>query len=398
MSNSINRRRFLRRGFAGAAGTVIFSGSLVADETGTQEKNIVYRTLGKTGLKVPVVSFGVMRADSPELCKAAYENGINFFDTANGYQNGNNETMLGNLFKNWPRSSFIVETKIRPAGVTRDGLPTNQTTAESFLESFNISLSRLQVEYVDILLIHDVSKPDLLKHKPLISALSRVKKEKKTRFIGFSTHNNMAGMLEAAAELEMWDVVVASYNFRIPNVDEMNKAISKAAQAGIGIIAMKTLAGGGFLDKEKTKPMNTSAAIKWALSNPNISAAIPGMTTFDHLVSNLKVLADPVLTEAEKKDLLAIAKEPGMFCRDCKQCLASCPFNLPIPDLMRAYMYAYGYSNLKMAYELLGQLGTGITPCVNCKECTVNCSNNFNVREKITDVSRIVGIPADLIT
>jgi len=397
MSNSISRRRFLRRGLAGAAGTVMFSGSLVRGETGTQEKKILYRTLGKTGLKIPVVSFGVMRADSPGLCKAAYDNGINFFDTANGYQNGNNETMLGNLFKEWPRSSFMVETKIRPAGVGRDGLPTSQTTSEAFLESFNISLSRLQVEYVDILLIHDVSNPELLKHKPLVSALSRLKKEKKTRFIGFSTHNNMAGMLEAAAESDMRDVVVASYNFRTSKLDEMDKALRKAAEAGIGIIAMKTLAGGGFMDKEKTKPMNTSAAIKWALSNPDVSAAIPGMTAFDHLTSNLKLLADPVLTDLEKQDLLAMAKEPGMFCTSCKQCLASCPFNLPVPDLMRAYMYAYGYSNLRMAYELLGELGTGITPCVNCKECTVKCSNGFDVREKIADVSRIVGIPTDLI-
>ena len=57
-------------------------------------------------MKVPVISFGVMRADNPNLCKAAYEKGIKLFDTANGYQNGNNETMLGNLLKDYPRNSF----------------------------------------------------------------------------------------------------------------------------------------------------------------------------------------------------------------------------------------------------------------------------------------------------
>ena len=394
---NINRREFLSRGIAGAAGAMMFSGRISAAEPGKQDKQIVYRILGKTGLKVPVVSFGVMRADSPALCKAAYENGINFFDTANGYQGGNNETMLCNIFKDLPRNSFIVETKVKPAGVGRDGLPTSQTTTEDFLGKFNTSLSRLKLDYVDILHIHDVSNPELLNHKPLLDALARLKKEKKIRFAGFSTHNNMAGVIAAAAQSSYWDVILTSYNFRIKNIEELNQAISKAAEAGIGIIAMKTMAGGGFMDKEKTKPINVTAALKFVLSNPNIHTTIPGMTTFDHLTNNLKVLADPALTEQEKQDLIAMASEPGMFCQNCEQCLTACPLNLPVPDLMRAYMYAYGYSNLQMAYQLLGELGTGASPCINCDECNVQCTSSFNVREKIADVSRLVNIPADLI-
>ena len=85
-------------------------------------------------MKVPVISFGVMRADNPNLCKAAYEKGIKLFDTANGYQNGNNEIMLGNLFKDYPRNSFYLATKVKPAGIDREGKPSDQTTAEDFLE------------------------------------------------------------------------------------------------------------------------------------------------------------------------------------------------------------------------------------------------------------------------
>jgi predicted aldo/keto reductase-like oxidoreductase len=337
-----------------------------------------------------------MRADSPGLCKAAYENGINFFDTANGYQGGNNEKMLGNIFKDLPRSSFMVETKIKPAGVGRDGLPTDQTTEEDILGKFDITLSRLQLEYVDIILIHDVSNPELLKHKPLLSALTRLKKEKKTRFVGFSTHGNMPAVINAAASTDFWDVIITSYNFMLNNIDEMNNALKKANEAGIGIVAMKTMAG-GFKDKERTKPVNATIALKWALSNPNVHATIPGMTTFDHLANNLKVLADPVMNDQEKQELLAMRSEPGLFCLNCRKCLSECQLNLPVPDIMRAFMYAYGYSNLRMAYELLGELGTGASPCINCTECTVNCTNGFNVREKITDVSRLVSIPADLI-
>jgi hypothetical protein len=116
----INRRGFIRTGITGAAGIVALSPSLIAAASSGQQKDIIYRTLGKTGMKIPVISFGVMRADNPNLCKAAYEKGIKLFDTANGYQNGNNETMLGNLLKDFPRNSFFLATKVKPIGVDRE--------------------------------------------------------------------------------------------------------------------------------------------------------------------------------------------------------------------------------------------------------------------------------------
>jgi succinate dehydrogenase/fumarate reductase-like Fe-S protein len=64
---------------------------------------------------------------------------------------------------------------------------------------------------------------------------------------------------------------------------------------------------------------------------------------------------------------------------------------------MRAYMYAYGYSDTKMAHSLLSELGTGANPCGNCTECLVNCTKKFNVREKIMDISRLVNVPADFL-
>jgi predicted aldo/keto reductase-like oxidoreductase len=395
--SQLNRRGFLKTGITGAAGVIAFSPVLASEPDAKQDKKILFRTLGKTGIKVPVVSFGVMRSDNPNLLKAAYDNGITLFDTANGYQNGNNETMIGNLFKGIPRNSFIIQTKVKAAGVGNDGLPTDKTTAEDFLASFNVSLSRLQMDYVDFLFIHGVSSPQLLEHKPILSALQKLKKDGKTRFIGFSTHSNMATVISAAAGSGNWDVICTSYNYKLPNIDEMNASLKKANDAGIGIVAMKTLAGGGFIDKEKTKPLNTAAALKWVLSNPDIHTAIPGMTSFDHLDINLKVLADITMTGQEKNDLLIANAEPGLFCSGCTKCLPACPFNLPVPDLMRAYMYAYGYSDPSMAYSLLGELGAGSAPCSNCETCRVICSRNFNVKEKISDISRLVNVPSDFI-
>lgn len=395
--SKFNRRGFLKTGITGAAGIMAFSPALASREASLQEKKIVYRTLGKTGLKVPVVSFGVMRADNPNLCKAAYEKGITLFDTANGYQNGNNEVMLGNLLKNYPRKSFILATKVKPIGVSREGVPSAQTTAEDFLAKFQTSLDRLQMDYVDILYIHDIRNPELLEYKPIIDAIKKLKKEGKTKFIGFSTHANMASVISAAAATKTWDVILTTYNFKLDNIAEMDAALKKANDAGIGIVAMKTISGGGFLDKEKTKPINSTAAIKWALSNTNVHTTIPGMTAFDQLDLNVKILEDITLNDQEKKDILIASAEQGLFCTGCSKCLSTCPLNLPVPDLMRAYMYAYGYSNPAMAYDLLGELGAGSSPCTDCQSCKVKCTNNFNVKEKIADISRLVDVPADFI-
>ncbi len=394
---NINRRGFLRTGIAGAAGIVALRPSFVSGAASNQQKDIISRTLGKTGMQIPVISFGVMRADNPNLCKAAYEKGIKLFDTANGYQNGNNETMLGNLLKDYPRDSFYLATKIKPAGVDREGKPSDLTTAEDFLSKFNTSLSRLKMDYVDILYVHDIRNPELLDYKPIINTAKNLKKEGKTKAIGFSTHANEPVVIDAAANTDSWDVILTAYNFKQTYITELNNAIKKASKAGIGIIAMKTMAGGGFLDKEKTKPINSTAALKWALSNPDVTTTIPGMTDFDQLDLNIKILADISITDQEKKDLLIASAEKGLYCTGCATCLNVCPMNLPVPDLMRAYMYAYGYSNPAMAHSLLGELGTKDNPCKECSSCKVECTKHFDIREKIADISRLVNVPEDFL-
>jgi predicted aldo/keto reductase-like oxidoreductase len=394
---NLNRRGFLRTGIAGAAGIVALSPSLVSAAAAEPQKDIIFRTLGKTGMKVPVISFGVMRADNPNLCKAAYEKGIRFFDTANGYQNGNNEIMLGNLLKDYPRNSFYLATKVAADGVDRDGKPTEKTTAEAFLAKFTTSLSRLKMDYVDILYIHGVSSPELLEYKPILDTLKKLKKDGKIKFMGFSTHKNEAVLVEAAAASGNWDVVLTSYNFKQTYINELNIAIKKASAAGIGIVAMKTMAGGGFLDKEKTKPINSTAALKWVLANPDVHTAIPGMTDFDQLDLNVKIMSDISITDAEKKDLVIASAEKGLYCTGCTKCIPACRMNLPVPELMRAYMYAYGYSNPAMAYSLLEELGTNDNPCRECDVCNVECTKKFNIKDKITDISRLVNVPSDFL-
>jgi predicted aldo/keto reductase-like oxidoreductase len=393
----MRRRTFLRSGLAGAAGLAVLDKTALAAQTADSNK-IIYRTLGKTGLKVPVVSFGVMRSDNSALVKTAYEAGVKLFDTAHGYMNGRNEEMLGNLFTSIPRDSFIIATKVGPAGVDRqNGMPTRDTTAEDFLSKFEISLTRLRMSYVDILYMHGIDSINVLRHKEIVDAMLDLKKKGKVRFIGVSTHKNEPVIMKAMAEDGIWDVVLTAYNFKQTYRDEMDSALQVATDAGIGIVAMKTLAG-GFLDKEKTKPVNAQAALKWALANPNVHTTIPGITAFEHLTSDLQVMTDITLTSVEKEELMAAESSMGLYCNACSTCMPGCRKNLPIPEIMRAYMYAYGYGNLSMASELLAQMAVEADPCTGCDVCTAQCVKGFDVRNKISDIARLKNVPYDLIT
>jgi predicted aldo/keto reductase-like oxidoreductase len=121
------------------------------------------------------------------------------------------------------------------------------------------------------------------------------------------------------------------------------------------------------------------------------------MTEFDHLDTDIRLMTDITITDSEKQDLIIASSETGLYCTQCTNCLQQCRRKLPVNDLMRAYMYAYGYSNPKMAFSLLSELGTGADPCGDCNVCNVNCTQRFNIRGKITDISRLVSVPEDFL-
>jgi predicted aldo/keto reductase-like oxidoreductase len=368
-------------------------------ESKEKKQKMIHRTLGKTGLKLPIVSMGVMNADNPKLVQAALDAGIVHLDTAHYYQRGRNEEMVGKVVKGRPRDSYVVATKVPgDRGDRKTGLFTKETKADSFIEKFELSLKRLGLEYVDILYLHSVVKRGAVLFEPLMNAMVKLKKAGKTRFIGVSTHRNEPEVLRAAADSKVYDVVLIAYNFMQPHLDDMHSAMAYAAKAGLGIVAMKTQAG-VYWDKEKQKQINMKAALKWALQNKHIHTSIPGFTTFDQMNLDLSVMDDLSLTAKEKTDL-KLGKKLGMtglYCRQCDRCLGQCGKNLDIPTLMRSYMYAYGYKKPALAADTLQAMDLSTLPCNNCNTCNVQCTMGFDVRNKIMDIARIKQVPQDFL-
>lgn len=401
--SSINssRREFLKKGLAGLAGISVFSlpdmkaGNPGKPQEPLQEKKVIYRTLGKTGIKLPIVSMGALNANNPELVRAALDAGIVLLDTAHSYQQGRNEEMIGQVLKSRPRDSYVILTKAQGDHLDwKTGFFTKGTRAESFVKKFEISLKRLGLDYVDIFCLHSVGTREALLFEPLLSAMIKFKKEGKTRFIGVSTHRSEPEVLNAAVDNRVHDVVITAYNFLQPHREEMSTALTRAARAGLGIVAMKTQAG-VYWDKERKHQINMKAALKWVLKNENIHTAVPGFSTFEQMNLDLSVMEDLTLTPTEKADL-KLGQESrftGLYCRQCGKCLSQCRKNLDIPLLMRSYMYAYGYRNLALAAQTLEGLRLPGFPCQDCGTCHVQCTMEFNVRNKIFDIARIKDIP-----
>ena len=395
---ALGRRSFLKTSLTGLAAVGAVPAAVKAAALGTEApaaaKPIV-RTIGRTGLKVPVVSMGVMNADNPAVVQAALETGIVMFDTAHGYQRGRNEQMIGEVVKGRPRDSYMIATKV--PGPQRDRTLQGLDAAaleKAFLDKFDLSLQRLGLDHVEILYLHNNTAREDVLNPAILSALDKAKKSGKARFIGTTTHGNEPAVIRATVEAKVYDVVLTAYNFRQDHREEVRKAVAEAAAAGVGVVAMKTQAG-AYWDKEKLQPINMRAALKWVLNDPNVATAIPGFTTFDQLKEDWSVVADIALTPQDLKDLHFGEQVAGLYCQQCVQCLAGCQKGLPIPDLMRGYMYAYGYRNLQAAHELVGSLDMPGDACGSCASCTAVCAKGFDLADRVRDIGRLRAVPGD---
>jgi len=397
--NMVGRRDFMKTSLAGFGGIFFLSAvdqrpeEKLIDVKGKKQK-LVYRTLGRTGLKLPVINMGVMNSDNPNLIRTALDSGIVLLDTAHAYMQGRNEEVIGTVIKGRARDSYMIGSKVSLPQDRTTGRYSDGATEAEFLKKLDLSLKRLGIDHVDILYNHNVSHRESASYEPVLNAMAKARKAGKFRFSGITTHTNEPEVIHAAVDTKFYDVILTAYNYQQKHVAEVRDAIARAARAGVGIVGMKAIRGGY---RQTPSVRSSAAALKWVLQDPNVHTIVPGFTTFDQLEVDLAVMEDIRLNDAEKKDLQKEASLPGLYCQGCRECLGQCVARLPIPDLMRAYMYVYDYRNLAMAQDLVLSLGLPSGVCGECDLCPVKCSSGFKVKEKMRDIVRVREIPTEFI-
>jgi uncharacterized protein len=398
-----NRREFLKKSIIGLSGVAILPGAISTKVHGTLTRTIVpelpVRLLGRTGIKTPLISMGAAEASSPGFVRAAYEAGVKLFFSATYYGEGKNEQLVGEGLRGLPRESFVIGTAVPSDNLdNRTGIFKTPFNADAYLRKADGSLKRFGLDNVDFFLFPYAGKKETVLNEGVLKALETLKKQGKTRFVGIASHSDTEEALKAATEAGTYDVAMISYNYKINNKDSLNSVIAGAAKAGMGIVAMKTMAGGG---RDKSEPpTNTDAILKWVLQNENIASIVSGMSSIEQMQQNLAMIRNLKMSEQELKDLnlAALDSEQSLYCLQCRQCIPQCPHNLDIPTAMRSYMYAYGYRNTQQAWYTLEDAGLPDKPCENCGSCNVKCTVRFDIKNKIQDISRLRDVPKDFLS
>ena len=382
MKSNSSRRDFLYAGLAlpvaGLASTAGFGKATVQTSLPpslASTPKLTYRTIGKTGLKVTSVGFGCMVTSDASVIDRASDIGINYFDTARGYQHGNNERMVGAALKK-KRKDVVLSSK--SGGRTKD----------SALSDLDTSLRELGTDYLDIWYLHGRDKasdaPD-----ELFEAQQIAKKQGKIRFAGLSTHN-AKDMIPFLVQKGALDVVLVTYNFAMDK--SMDASIEQASNAGIGVVAMKVMAG-GFRAVKPEEPLYLKlkkdgamlAALKWVLKNPKVDTTIPSMTDMDQLEENLRAMAEPY-SQVEEKLLARRLEQIGpLYCRMCHECEGTCAQRLPVANLLRYLTYAEGYGQFSLGREHFLALPAEVTSvrCQDCVSCTVTCPFGVKVSSRL---------------
>jgi len=390
----INRREFIGKTAMGLASTGMALPLWKSTSAGQDHQDkIIYRILGRTKLRIPVISFGVMNSDSQALIRRAIEKGVNHLDTAWGYLRGNSELAIGKtLEEDKSRDKVYIATKMRFARdsdknifVSKGSAREPAATAENLLSQLGVSLKRLRTDYIDILYIHSCYSPEMATYEPLMKGLLKAKESGKARFIGVSTHRNEPDVIRAAVDVGIYDVILTAFNIVQKHKDDVKKAIQYAASKDVGIIAMKAH-GGVRLNQDSNAEINHEAALKWVLNDQNVCTTIPGMTTFEQLDFNIRVMNNLALTAAEQRELQLTSMLKGtLYCQNCRSCIPTCSNRVEIPNLMRAYMYTEGYGNLIQAQMTVEELPKkrGINICQECSSCTASCQHGINIDSRV---------------
>jgi predicted aldo/keto reductase-like oxidoreductase len=400
----MKRRNFIAKGLTGITGALAFShfeckgaADKKADEV--KKHKLVYRTLGKTGIKLPIVSMGTVDATSEAVVRAALDAGISHIATAQYYARGQVEEFLGRVIKNYKRENIILATGVISQPLDwKSGTFSPDTDVAKFENDFEGSLKRMDIDYVDIFYLPFTGKKEAVNFEPLMKAMEKIKKAGKARFLGIGTHSFVPEAVRAAADTGFYDVVMLAYNFQIKDIEERKAAVAYAASKGMGIVAMKTITGESYFNTNiQTPASNPRAALKWVLQNENIHTAVPGITSFDQLETDLSVMADLTLTPEEKKylELVRLDDKNSLFCQGCGSCLKQCQSAPDIPTLMRCYMYVYGYRDLAAAVRNLESIKDNPIACANCSSCKVKCASGFNIKERVLDIIRLRDFPSE---
>ncbi len=371
---------------------------------------MLYRTLGKTGIKLSVLGYGtkylpenesngkrwISIDNSIKTMHRSFELGVNHIDTSYIYNNGLSETAISQALKNWQDKVYL-GTKTPTKLIKKPG------DYRKYLEE---QLSRLNVDYIDFYYFGQVDYQTFLlidKKTNWIKEAKKAQEEGLIKHIGLS-FNAPPEEMKLMVDMKLFSVISCAYNL----LNRKNSiAIEYAANKGVGIIAAKPLAGGKIVllpDKFRTEIKcsarnNVELGLSFAIGNPHITATLSSMKNLEMVEENIFYTANSTpITEEELKKINnymdEIQEKADNICTGCKYCLP-CPQEVNIPYIFGLYIDHRIYELKDYACQMYGDLetnpdisGKNALSCFQCGLCLQKCPHNIEISTQLKEAHK----------
>ncbi len=372
--------------------------------------NIKLSGLGLGMMRLPVINGNDAKIDenaAEEMIAYAIEHGINYFDTAWGYHNGESERVAGKILSKYQRDSYYLASKF--PGYDNSNMP-------KVKEIFEEQLKKCQTEYFDFYLFHNVYEgniEDYLDSKfGILEYLLEQKKNGRIRHLGFSCHGEidvMKKFLDAYGE--HMEFCQLQLNYMDWHFQKCEQKAALCTESEIPIWVMEPLRGGKLcnLSEEMVSELHTMRteeeipawAFRFLQSIPNVTMVLSGMSSIDQLKENIATWAeDKPLSSKEFDKLVALMDEEtrkgGVPCTACHYCTSHCPKQLPIPELLALYnehiSTAVGMGFLAPMAVSSMEENKRPANCIGCRSCEQVCPQQIKISEVMKKFSGMIGM------
>ena len=356
--------------------------------------------LGMGAMRLPVIDGDDAKIDEAaagEMVAYAMEHGINYYDTAWGYHNGNSELVMGRTLSKYPRDKFYLATKF--PGYDLSNMP-------KVKEIFEKQLEKCQVEYFDFYLFHNVCEMNIdayLDEKyGIFDYLMEQKKNGRIKHLGFSAHGSydvMKRFLDAYGEhMEFCQIQLNYVDWSFQNA---KAKVELLKEHNIPVWVMEPLRGGKLasLPEKETSILKSMRpdeevpawAFRFLQSIPEVTMVLSGMSNAEQMKANIATFeTDKPLNDEEMKSLLALAD--GMLngtlpCTACHYCVSHCPKGLDIPHLLELYNEHKFTGGGFIAPMALAAVPEDKQPsaCIGCRSCEKVCPQQIKISEAMAD-------------
>ena len=364
--------------------------------------------LGMGAMRLPVIDGDDARVDEnavKEMVAYAIEHGVNYFDTAWGYHNGQSELALGRALAAYPRDSFYLADKFPGYDLS------NMDKVE---EIFEAQLKKCGVDYFDFYLFHNVCELNidayLDRSHRIYAYLTEQKKNGRIRHLGFSAHGScevIRRFLDAYGDA--MEFAQIQLNYLDWDFQGAKEKVELLTAHGLPVWVMEPLRGGSLAklapeEEEKLRALRPDESVaSWAFrflqSVPEVTVILSGMSNLEQLKQNVATFSqDRPLNEAERTALLGIAgdmvKKIVLPCTACRYCTSHCPQGLNIPELLALYnehCFTKGGFIAPMAVSAIPE-DKRPNACIGCRSCEAVCPQQIKISEAMADFSRMLNL------